>query len=133
MWLGRSVFSSTGDLARQQVSETTGFSALLTPFRAAANGLFNIVFPSECRICGAPLTEISRLPVCSRCISAMSPIEGELCSICGEKLFHFGGHFSEHSGEVPQAENICGMCCRARPAYMRAVAYGAYDGELREL
>jgi ComF family protein len=59
----------------------------------------------------------------------MRAIDGELCSICGERVFHFPGHF----GASPEAENICGMCRRARPAYMRAVAYGAYDGELREL
>jgi ComF family protein len=58
-------------------------------------------------------------------MDAMRAIEGELCSICGERLFHFG--------PSPEAENICGMCRRARPAYTRAVAYGAYDGELREL
>jgi ComF family protein len=59
----------------------------------------------------------------------MRPIEGELCFVCGERLFRFGGNF----GDAPQTENICGMCLRARPGYMRAVAYGAYDGEVRAL
>jgi ComF family protein len=67
----------------------------------------------------------------------MTAIEGETCSICGERVFHFGGrsggHIGGDSGASPEAENICGMCRRARPAYMRAVAYGAYDSELREL
>ncbi len=55
----------------------------------------------------------------------MHAIDGELCFVCGERLFHFA--------PVPEGESICGMCSRARPAYMRAVAYGGYDGELREL
>jgi ComF family protein len=61
----------------------------------------------------------------------MKAIQGELCLICGERVFHF--HFDGNSGEAAESESICGMCLRARPAYMRAVAYGAYDGELREL
>ena len=63
----------------------------------------------------------------------MNAIEGETCSICGERVFHFARHFGGESGASPDVENICGMCRRARPVYMRAVAYGAYDGELREL
>jgi ComF family protein len=53
------------------------------------------------------------------------PLSGIICNICGEKLF---SRFVE-TEEGPR----CGMCRRAAPAFRRAVAYGAYDGVLRDL
>lgn len=35
--------------------------------------------------------------------------------------------------EAEPDPRICGLCQRARPPYQRAVAYGTYDGTLREL
>jgi ComF family protein len=55
----------------------------------------------------------------------MVPIDGVLCSTCGEKLF--GQTF------VTEAGPLCGLCHRAAPRFRRAVAYGAYEGPLREL
>lgn len=52
-------------------------------------------------------------------------MEGVLCSVCGEKLFVH--HFESDSGP------LCGMCRRAAPPFRRAVAYGAYEGALRDL
>ena len=54
-------------------------------------------------------------------------MEGDLCLICSERLFTF-------AGEPPAGEGrVCGLCRRAGPPYQRAVAYGEYSGELREL
>ena len=55
----------------------------------------------------------------------MVPLEGTLCVICGEKLF--GHHFEGDSGP------LCGMCHQAAPHFRRAIAYGAYEGALRDL
>ncbi|MBZ5524331.1 MAG: ComF family protein [Acidobacteriia bacterium] len=93
--------------------------------KAAANGLFSVLFPSDCRICKSPLTEISRIPVCSPCVSRVEPLSGILCRACGEKLV------SEHT--LTADGPLCGICRRAAPPFARAIAYGAYDGELREL
>ena len=61
-------------------------------------------------------------------------MSGELCSICGEGLFGFGGQSSVAALGTAQAEAvICGMCRRAPPHFERAVAFGSYDGSLREL
>jgi ComF family protein len=87
--------------------------------------LFAVFFPSDCRICNHPLTNISTLPVCRTCLDSVHALDGALCSRCGEKLF--GAHFQADSGP------LCGMCNRAAPPFRRAVAYGAYDGSLREL
>jgi ComF family protein len=86
--------------------------------------LFATVFPADCRLCGAPLTNISRLPVCEACIAAIIPITGPTCEACGEGLAQ-----SNPWDKV----TLCGSCQEELPPYRKAVAYGAYDAELREL
>lgn len=93
--------------------------------QASAESLFSVLFPSDCRICQKPLTNISSLPVCRACLDKISPLEGALCVLCGERLF--GHYFESDSGP------LCGACQQAPPRFRRAVAYGAYEGELREL
>ncbi|HEX4489393.1 MAG TPA: ComF family protein [Terriglobales bacterium] len=91
-----------------------------------AESLFATLFPADCRLCGAPLIKISRLPVCQDCLAAMQPIDGGLCSTCGERLispYAFG----------QEEEPLCGLCRRLAPPFAKAVAYGSYDGGLREL
>lgn len=93
----------------------------------AAESLFATLFPSDCRLCGATLTEASRLPVCATCVGSIRRIEAKTCAVCGELV---PGAEAEGAGEV---EVRCGMCQRARLPFTRAVAYGSYDGALRGL
>jgi len=92
-----------------------------------AESLFATLFPSDCRVCGAPLLKISRLPVCEECLSAMRPIAGGVCSVCGERLV------SPYAFSGQHGEPRCGLCRRMEPPFARAAAYGSYDGGLREL
>lgn len=62
--------------------------------------------------------------MCPACISAIEPIAGATCSICGESLPIVASH---------AAQQLCSVCQEEPPAYEKAVAYGAYDGGLREL
>jgi ComF family protein len=94
--------------------------------RRAAESFFSVVFPSDCRICGQPLSNISRLPVCGNCVDALLPIEGTVCITCGERIF------SPYAIEGP-GEPQCGLCRRIEPLFARAVAYGSYETGLREL
>ncbi|HMF91588.1 MAG TPA: ComF family protein [Candidatus Angelobacter sp.] len=110
---GGVVFSG-GDLSRAQRA-----------FQYAAESLFSVLFPSDCRICRQPLTRISNLPVCQECLGGMVPITGPLCATCGEKLL---GHRFE-GDPAP----LCDLCQRAAPRFRKAVAYGAYEGPLRDL
>jgi ComF family protein len=89
-----------------------------------ARSLFAALFPSDCRLCGIPLENISRLPVCESCLLAMHPISGETCETCGELL--------PGSPSLIRA-SICSVCQEAPPSFAKAVAYGAYEAELREL
>lgn len=92
---------------------------------SAAESLFSVVFPADCRICRSPLTGISALPVCEPCLAAITPLDGILCSACGEKLFSHA--FAGDAGP------LCGLCQRVPPRFRRAVAYGAYQGSFRDL
>ena len=64
----------------------------------------------------------------------MRPIAGGLCAICGERLvspFAFAAEPVQSSAE--SGETRCGLCRRLEPPYLKATAYGSYDGGLREL
>ena len=75
-------------------------------------------------MCGASLLNVSHLPVCEACLSAIRPITAETCALCGEAL----------PGVVRDDQaSLCSACQELRPLFDKAVAYGAYDGELREL
>ena len=79
-----------------------------------AQGLLAALFPSNCRLCGAPLENISRLPVCPECIPAMQPISVGTCKVCGEGL----------AGLARSAEiQTCSACQEARPFFEGASAY----------
>lgn len=57
----------------------------------------------------------------------MRPIAGGVCSICGELLVSAYAFVGENG------EPRCGLCQRMEPPFSRAMAYGSYDGGLREL
>ena len=74
-----------------------------------------------------PLVNISRLPVCPECVERMRPIAGEVCSVCGERVL---SSYADYDGEGLRR---CPVCRRVERPFERAVAYGSYDGGLREL
>jgi ComF family protein len=100
---------------------------LAAQLNVAAESLFATFSSSDCRICNVPLLNISRLPVCEDCLSTMHPIAGRLWSVCAERQ---DGPFVV---SPDQEQPLCGLCRRAAPPYVRAIAYGSYDGGLREL
>jgi ComF family protein len=63
--------------------------------------------------------------VCDACLDHIVPLEGTLCSACGEKLL--GQRFAGDSAP------LCELCRRVAPRFRKAVAYGAYEGALRDL
>jgi len=89
--------------------------------------LFSVLFPSDCRICGLPLLNVSRLPVCPDCLDEISPVEGRVCSICGERVLSSYA-LADDDGWVR-----CPVCRRIERPFERAVAYGSYEDGLREL
>jgi ComF family protein len=127
---GRLVFSSSEDPIRATgtpvlTRDSSLVSMLVSSVSGVAESLFATLFLSDCRLCGAPLVKISRLPVCRPCLSEVSPITGGVCSVCGERVF------SPYA--VSAGETRCGLCRRLEPPFVKAVAYGSYHGGLREL
>ncbi len=92
--------------------------------RVAAS-LFFTFFPADCRVCGAPLIEVSRIPVCKNCVSEPRPLSGSFCGVCGETCDFPSG--------VDPTKARCRLCQKLHPPFDRAVAYGSYDGALRDL
>jgi ComF family protein len=134
-------------------SNSTGFRIRAAQGRAADHGLsdhgfagwagrvaatlFFALFPADCRICGSPLIRVSRLPVCETCLIALRPLKGSYCTVCGEAL-HVPAYIDYEETDRGDADRVgverrCLLCQRADPPFERAVAYGSYDGELRDL
>ncbi len=90
-----------------------------------SSALFSLVLPDDCRVCGEPLKEISRIPVCSRCLSAPEPLAAEyLCSGCRAPF----------ASPWPLDENgLCSLCRTGAHGFDAAYSFGFYEGTLREL
>jgi ComF family protein len=68
---------------------------------------------------------------------ALRPLQGSYCTVCGEAL-HVSAYIDREETDRLEADGIevearCLLCQRADPPFERAVAYGSYDGELRDL
>jgi len=127
---GRLVFSSSEDPIRATgtqvlTRDSSLMSTLVSSVSGVAESLFATLFPSDCRLCGSPLVNISRLPVCQPCLADVRPISGNICSVCGERVFS--------PYPLGSSENRCGLCRRLDTPFVQAVAYGSYEGGLREL
>ena len=91
------------------------------------------MFPGDCRLCGGPLLSVREVLVCAGCAErAGRRQEGLLCAVCGEGLGLEGERAWRQFGVAGEAAR-CTMCRRARPGFARAVAWGLYDDELREM
>lgn len=87
------------------------------------DSLSSILFPADCRVCGAQLAGFSRLPICSSCWNHLPAQSGLLCLRCGEAL----------DAAAPETELLCRPCRAAAPPFEKAVAWGAYRDNLRML
>ena len=65
--------------------------------------------------------------MCPECLEGMHGIGGKVCSICGERVL------SSYAECDPDGMLRCPVCRRVERPFLRAVAYGSYDGGLREL
>ena len=74
-----------------------------------------------------PLLNISRLPVCPECLLRIQPIQGKVCSICGERVL--SAYFECDEDGLRR----CPVCRRIDRPFHRAIAYGSYDDGLREV
>lgn len=97
----------------------------MSAIKRLSAGLFNLVFPDNCRICDAPLSSVSRIPVCSVCASAPQPLAAEHACVCCHTPF-----LTPHPLD---SEGRCGLCRRGLSGYDAAYSFGSYEGTLRKL
>jgi ComF family protein len=122
---GRVVFSSRETLKRKRRGSRAGQQFLfIAASRALLQSAFSVLFPSDCKLCSAPLTNISRLPVCPECLEAIAPLRGPQCVLCGDRL---------HSAQLLRGDGQCVNCRESAPHFERAVSFGEYQDELRGL
>src|SRR5215467_199167 len=79
-----SAFSSTNSLPsrRRELRER-----LRSWLAAASDALVGLIFPADCRICGALLTDSRRVPICTPCFASFDRLLAPVCGICGSPLF----------------------------------------------
>jgi hypothetical protein len=90
----------------------------------AAESLFAVLFPSDCRTCGTPLVAIFRLAVFGECLASMPSIAGCVCSVWGKRIL------SPYPVSGINGEPRCGLCCRILPHF--AKGYSSSEAGLRE-
>ncbi len=65
--------------------------------------------------------------MCADCLEGIHPIQGKVCSVCGERVL------SSYADSDENGLLRCPVCRRIERPFLRAVAFGSYDGGLREL
>jgi ComF family protein len=98
--------------------------------RAVVDDLVTTFFPADCKACGGPLLRAGLAPVCDECIGGVEPQSATLCVRCGETLDMEGVRYA---GQFPAEGLFCSPCRMVEPEFAKAVAYGVYEDELREM
>jgi len=88
-------------------------------------GLLDLLFPDDCRVCGERLHEVSRIPVCSRCLLKPELFRAEFfCARCRTPFLN----------RAPlDEEGLCGLCRLDLNGFDQVYSFGAYEGVLRKL
>jgi ComF family protein len=108
--------------------QTSVWRAVVRVLRSPADNLSCILFPASCALCGGSLLRLTRAPLCDSCYAQIRPQAGSLCACCGEDL-----GIASFSIPIATTDALCQPCRLAPPAFVKAVAYGGYHGELRAL
>lgn len=109
-----------------EISETSRWRAVVRVLRSPLDAIGSALLPASCSLCGSPLPRLSSIPICESCWAEIAIDRGSYCYRCGDSL-----EFPSIDG-VPE-KNLCRACRLAPPPFRRAVAFGRYEGRLREL
>ncbi len=92
---------------------------ITTGLKSITSIIFNSLYPSFCPICGDKSNSFSISPVCSKCWSEIKQYDGPSCNICALPF-------------VSEKSKICGNCLRNKPVFKEVIAFGLYEGILKE-
>ncbi|NOY43020.1 MAG: ComF family protein [Planctomycetes bacterium] len=91
--------------------------------RKAGGGLLDLLFPPSCLACEAALEEVvGGVSLCESCLGQLASINGPVCQRCAQRV-----------PEIPGDVADCGHCREDKLRFDRALAWGKYEGLLREL
>ena len=125
--LGRCIFrrNSSSQACGLPPSETSRWRAVARVLRSPFDALSCAFFPASCVLCGSPLPHLTSVPICQVCWTEFSVARGELCARCGDAL-------DWPALEVDASTSrFCRRCRLAPPPFVRAVAYGPYQGRMK--
>ena len=105
-------------------SETSRWRAVARVLRSPMDSLSCALLPSSCALCGSSLPHLSSVPICDVCWTEFPALSGNLCARCGDSL-----DAPVQAG--PSSSGLCKTCRLAPPPFVRAVAYGPYEGRMR--
>lgn len=110
----RWVFSSSG--------QTTSFGP--PGVQSAFHALFSLFFPDDCRVCGRPLQDVTRIPLCRECLLPPEPFRAEyFCASCRTPFLN----------AFPlDSQGRCALCRQGLRGFDAAYCFGSYEGLLRE-
>jgi len=94
--------------------------------RSPMDALGCTLFPAFCALCGSPLPRLSSVPICDACWTEFPVLSGPACARCGDSLS--APALSSDSASTTR----CRACRLAPPPFVRAVAFGAYQGRMKE-
>ncbi len=95
------------------------------PLRSFFSWAGNQLYPGDCRVCSAPLSTLTRVPVCDPCLAESHPFEAEIfCVQCRTPFL----------SRAPLDEQGCCTLCRlGARGFDAAYSSGEYAGALRKL
>ena len=100
-------------------SETTRWRAVVRVLRSPVDALSCALLPTSCALCGSPLPRLSSAPICDVCWTEFPVLDGPACPRCGDAIYS-------------PVFTFCRACRLAPPPFARAVAYGLYQGRMKD-
>lgn len=104
-------------------SSSARWRAVARVLRSSLDALGCVLLPTSCALCGTPLPRLDAAPICALCWAEIVREEKCLCGRCGDLL-------DQPSPDASAA--LCRACRLAPPPFRRAVAYGPYEGRMRD-
>ena len=106
-------------------SETSRWRAVARVLRSPMDAVSCALLPASCTLCGSPLPQLSSVPICSVCWLEFPIQTGSACARCGDVV--------EIPGLVTKIPSVsfCRACRLAPPPFVRAVAFGLYQGRMK--
>lgn len=89
-------------------------------------GLLNLIFPLDCRICEKPIRESKGYSICENCFKTIEFIDKPYCVKCGKPFLISTDLFKQ------EREILCVDCKRKKYSFEFARSVGIYRGVLRE-